>query len=430
LIAFRVLQGAGGAALFPLSIAMLFATFPPEEIGLANGIFGIPVLFAPAIGPTLGGFIVEYVNWRMIFYVNVPIGIVGILFGLRVLPEMPPRPGHRFDLRGFLLLGSGSGLLLYGLTNLANDGWGSISTVSGPTLLGVALLLAYGWLELATPAPLLDLRLFKDRNYALGSAVQWLAVIDLYGASFLLPQYLQNLRGLDPFPAGLDLFPLGLAAMASTLVAGFLYNRVPPQLLIMAGAVLMALATYGIGQWSTLTSAYAGLTPLLILEGLAMPLLMQTPNTLSMQNIPKAALDGASTLSVVTRNIFSSLGIAVLTTILTTQTIVHQGDLDAQASLSNPATAAFYTRLVGIFTAHGLTLQQAQGAALVQLAQLVEQQATALAYQDVYLDLALLVLPAVALALFLRARRRTATQPQEAPAAEHPRQSGMAEALA
>jgi DHA2 family multidrug resistance protein len=430
LIACRVFQGAGGAALFPLSLALIFATFAPEERGLANGIFGIPVLFAPAIGPTLGGYIVEYLDWSVIFYVNVPIGILGLLVGLRVLPDIPPRLGLRFDLRGFLLLGSGSGLLLYGITNLASDGWGSLSTVSGPTLLGVGLLLAYVALALVTPAPLLDLRLFRDRNYALGTGVTWLATVGLFGTSFLLPQYLQNLRGLDPYTAGLDLLPLGLAAMASTLVAGFLYNRVPPQLLVVTGAVLMALATYGIGQWSTLTSSFAALTPLLILEGLSIPLLLQTGNTLSLQNIPRAALEGASTLSVVTRNVVASLGIAVLTTILQTQTIVHTGDLDAQVSLSNPATAALYSTLVGTFTAHGLTLQQAQAEALVQLGRLIAQQATALAYQDVYSDTALFLLPAVVLALFLRTPPRAATQPQEAPAGEHPGQSGMAEALA
>jgi DHA2 family multidrug resistance protein len=430
LIAFRVLQGAGGAALFPLSISLLFATFPPEERGLANGIFGIPVLFAPAIGPTLGGYIVEYLDWPIIFYVNVPIGILGLLVGLRVLPDIPPRPGLRFDLRGFLLLGSGSGLLLYGLTNLASDGWGSLSTVSGPTLLGVGLLLAYVALALVTPEPLLDLRLFKDRNYAIGNVVQWLATVGVYGGSFLLPQYLQNLRGLDPYTAGLDLLPLGLAAMGATLLAGFLYNRISPPLLVMTGAVLMVLSTYWLGQWSTLTSPYAALTPLLILRGLSIPVLLQTTNTLAMQDIPRAALDGASTLNVATRQIAASLGIAALTTHLQTQTIVHTGDLAAQVSLSNPATAALYSKLVSIFTGHGLTLQQAQNAALVQLWRLIQQQATALAYQDVYTATALFVLPAIVLALFLRPRPRAAMQLQETPASEPPRQPARAGVLA
>src|SRR5207237_5622970 len=188
LIAFRVLQGAGGAALFPLSFAILFSTFPPEELGLANGVFGIPVIFAPAIGPTLGGYIVQYIDWRWIFFVNVPIGIAGLLIGQRVLTETPPRPGLRFDLRGFLLLGGGLALLLYGITNLAYDGWSSVSTVSGPVLLAALLLLAYVPLELATPAPLLDLRLFTDRNYAVGSLLTWPATVGVFGVYFFLPQ--------------------------------------------------------------------------------------------------------------------------------------------------------------------------------------------------------------------------------------------------
>lgn len=169
LILFRVLQGAGGAALFPLSLSLIFGAFPEEQRGLANGIFGIPVLTAPALGPVIGGYLAEYVDWRWIFYVNVPIGILGIVICWRMLHESELQPTLPFDLRGFLLSASGLGLLLFGLSNLAYDGWGSLLTVTGPVILALLLLLLFIPLELRTARPLLDVRLFQRRAFWSGT---------------------------------------------------------------------------------------------------------------------------------------------------------------------------------------------------------------------------------------------------------------------
>ena len=148
LIFFRVLQGAGGAALFPLSFSLVFGAFPEEQRGLANGIFGIPVLVAPALGPVIGGYLAQYVDWRWIFYLNLPIGILGILIGWRMLHESELQRTLPFDLRGFLLISCGLGLLLFGISNLAYDGWGSLLTVTGPSILALLLLAAYIPIEL------------------------------------------------------------------------------------------------------------------------------------------------------------------------------------------------------------------------------------------------------------------------------------------
>ena len=277
--------------------------------------------------------------------------------------------------------------------------------MSGPIILGAVLLVIYVPTALLTPQPLLDLRLFRERNFWAGNLLIWLGTVGLFGASFLLPQYRQNLRGLDPYPAGLDLLPMGVAAMVSTVLIGRLYNRIDPRLIIAAGALGLAVDTYLIGQWSTLTSAFAALTPLLILRGLAIPPLVQTANTVALQNIAGPALSGATTLVTVTRNLVSSLAVAALTTILQTQTIVHDVNLSAQVHLSNPATSALYNHLVATFSGQGLSLQQAQNAALQQLVSQVNSQATALAYQDVYMLTTLVLVPAITLPILLRTRR-------------------------
>jgi len=414
LIFFRILQGAGGAALFPLGISMIFATFPPEERGLVNGVFGIPVLFAPAIGPTLGGYIVQYIDWRWIFYVNVPIGILGVFVGLRSLPESPLRTDVRFDLRGFLLIAIGLALLLYGLSNLAYDGWSSLLTVSGPTVVSLFLLAAFIIASLRTANPLLDLRVFRYRSFWAGNVIIWLATVGLFGGAFYLPQYLQVLRGLDPFHSGLQLLPQGLAAIVATVFAGALYNRVGPRVLMIVGALAMTLDTYAISTWiGGTTAAYALLAPLLIVRGLALPPIAQTSNTVALQDIRGAALPSASTIVVVARQVVASLALAVLGSFLTTKAIVHNADLASQVTPTSPAVTRMLSTLTARYEQQGASPSQARIEAVSQLARGVGQQAQALAFQDVFLISAAVTVPAIFLPLLIRSPSRRKTTPDE-----------------
>ncbi len=406
LIFFRILQGAGGAALFPLGIALIFSSVSQRQRGLVNGVFGIPVLFAPAIGPTLGGFIVQYVDWRWIFYVNVPIGILGVLIGVRYLPGRPGNPAVRFDARSFVPLAGGLGLLLYGLTNLASDGWSSISSVSGPTIAGSLLLIVFVVVSLTSKAPLLDLRVFANRTFLIGNIIIALATVGLFGAQFLLPQYLQNLRGLDPLHSGLQLLPLGLAAMVATVFAGALFNRVGPGVLMIFGAALLTIDTYLLANWiGAPNSAYAALPILLILRGLSLPPLAQTSNTVALRDIQGQALNSASTLIVVTRLVVASFALAIFTNILITQEVAHAASLASQATRANPVTLGMISSLTRRFEAQGLSAAQATSAALGQMYRQVSLNATVLAFRDVFLVSAAITIPAILLSfVFLRSR--------------------------
>src|SRR6266851_3464681 len=368
LIFFRVLQGAGGAALFPLSFSLVFGAFPEEQRGLANGIFGIPVLVAPALGPVIGGYLAQYVDWRWIFYINLPI----VIIGWRMVHESELQRTLPFDLRGFLLIASGLGLVLFGLSNLAYDGWGSLLTVTGPSILALLLLAAYIPIELTTAQPLLDLRLFKRRTYLVGNLIAWVAFACLFGSTFLLPQYLQVLRGLSSFQAGLLLAPQGLASMVGTIVVGLLYSRLGARPLVIMGAIAVALATYLMSQWLSLTSLFAELIPLLIVLGFGLPFLLQATSTAALTGIEGTTLPGANTLLSVSRAAVSSLAVAGLVNLVQAQRLVHQAAL----AHNGPVSAA------------------------------VAQQAQALAYQDVYLLSALFTLPLIVLAFFLRTQRR------------------------
>jgi len=391
LILCRILQGAGGAALFPLAFALLFDAFPEDERGKANGVFGLPVLVAPTIGPTVGGYLSQSVDWRWVFYVNIPIGLVGVLLGLRVLRAEEGHHGCRFDLPGFALAAGGLGLLLFGLSNLAYDGWASVGTVSGPIIVALVLLVLFVPVELRRAEPLVDLRLYRRRTYTLSTIIAVLASIGLFGPGFLLPQYLQDLRGLTPTAAGLLLLWGGVGALAATVVSGWLYNRLGPPLLIIAGAVLMALTGYLLARWSTATSALALLPWLLLVRGIGTPFVMQTTGTAGLAGIRGRVLPSATTLNVVTRNVTASLSIALLTTLLQGRTVTHVAALGRRA-------------------ARGAAQPVGPGAhvsAAVRAAQ-------ALAYHDIYLIVALVVVPVLVLGYFVRPARRL-PRTQEAP---------------
>jgi len=382
LIAARILQGAGGAALFPLSFAMLFSVFSSEERGKANGIFGIPVLVAPALGPTLGGYLTQYVDWRWVFYVNLPVGIVGVAMGLRFLRETPLRESLRFDVPGFLFASSGLGLLLYGLSNLAYDGWDSVATVSGPILISVVLLSVFVLVVLRAKMPLLHLRLYRRRNYVLGTIIVLVGTVALFGPGFLLPQYLQGLRGQTPFAAGLLLLWGGLGAVAGSILSGQLYNRLGPKVLIWIGLTDLLATSILLAVWTTADSNLNLLIPIMLVRGLGLPMMLQSVNTIALDGIRGPDLPDATTLNVVMRNIMGSLSIAILTNYLQSRNTFHVG------ALLHGVAGRFAHTGVGGITGNQMPLPV--------------QHALAQAYQDTYILVTILVLPAYLVVGFLR----------------------------
>ncbi|HLZ07810.1 MAG TPA: DHA2 family efflux MFS transporter permease subunit, partial [Chloroflexota bacterium] len=206
MIFFRVLQGLGGGLIMPLGMSLLLREFRPEERGTALGIFGIPLMLGPAIGPTLGGYLVQYVDWRFIFFINIPIGIFAVFAASRVLRETPRQNAGKLDVWGVALVALGSASLLFGIGNGPADGWNSPSVI-GEIALGICSLVAFVVVELRTAQPLLELRLFKSYNFSLSVFVTLIVQVALFGAIFLLPLFLQNLRGMGAMETGMMLIP-------------------------------------------------------------------------------------------------------------------------------------------------------------------------------------------------------------------------------
>ena len=420
LILFRVLQGLGGAILLPLSFTMIFREFPPEERGLALGTLGVPTLLAPALGPILGGYFVTFVSWRVIFFINIPIGIVAMILAALFLREARAEERSRFDLPGFITAAYGLAALLYAFSESTTNGWGS-TKVLGFLLSGALSLIAFIAIEITKAnrgvQPLLDLRLFANRSFAAGNIGLIFVIFGLFGSFFLLPIYLQVLRGQSAFQAGLILLPQALAAMVSVIVGGRLVDRIGVRAVVIPGLLLLAFADWQL-TFITLNSPFWWLQMLLVLLGLALGLTGQPLVVAALADIREAQqIADASTITTVTRSVGASMGIAVLATFVQTQTKVHFTHLAEQVTASS-TIGQLLPRLQGLFMLHGADAQSARSAALQLIARFLQRQSYLLAIQEAFLLIIGLVVLAIVATLFVKERRRSAPSSEESPASD------------
>jgi EmrB/QacA subfamily drug resistance transporter len=412
LIFFRVLQGAGGAALFPLSITLLFQEFPPHERGMAMGVFGVPALLAPAIGPTLGGYLVTFAGWQLIFYINVPIGIVAVILSIIFLRNARANTNARFDFPGFVLAAIGLGTILYALSDASTDGWTS-GVVLGCLFVGFLSLTGFIIYEIMMAnrggQPLLDVRLFANGQFRAGMIANVFVIFSLFGGLFLLPIYLQNIRQLSAFQTGLILLPQALASMVATLVGGRLVDRIGVRAVMIPGLILLAL-----GNWElstiTLYSPYWWIQVVLIVRGLALGLTVQPLTVASLSEIRPRQLAQASSLSTVVRAVSSSLGIAVLATLVQTQALVHFGHLAEQVTASS-RLGQLMPDLEALFVSHGYSLASAKSAGLLLISELLQAQSFVLALQDAFKLTVFVVGIAIIATFFVGGRRKPARIP-------------------
>jgi EmrB/QacA subfamily drug resistance transporter len=323
LIAARVLQGLGGGMALPLGTAMLFGAFPPTERGLALGIFGIALVFAPASGPLIGGALVDHGLWRWIFFVNIPIGLLGVVLSTILLREERGRRKPRPDILGIALSTVGFGLVLYAASRAGEQGvgWTAPEVLAGLIFGGVALVLFFV-VELLIPEPLLDVRLFAKRTFLVANLIGYVSVVALFGAEFLLPLYLQVLRGKTAFETGLILLPLAIASGFATPLAGRVLDKIGPRPLVFAGFALLAFNTYQFSQLK-LDTSFTELLLLLIIRGVALGLVIQSTQVAALADVPGPELARGSSLINATRQTFQSLGVAVLATVLSSALTVQ-----------------------------------------------------------------------------------------------------------
>ncbi len=315
LIASRALQGFGGGIAVPLGAAVLFRTFPEKEQGVALGIFGVAALVAPALGPILGGYLVDHSLWRAIFFINPPIGALGIFLGLRFLPGLQNVRKPSFDFLGLVTEVVGFGAVLYAASVAANQGWTSPSVLTwfGIGAIGLA---AFTLVELyVAKEPLLDLRLYAKRVFLNASLLGYVSVIAMFGAEFLMPIYLQSLRGMTALETGLTLVPMAITGGIATILAGRLYDRVGPRPIVGVGFILLIVNTWQLSQIQANTPI-SWILFLLALRGLAVGATVQTTFVAALSVVPLREVAQGSALSNATRQVVQSIGVALLATVL------------------------------------------------------------------------------------------------------------------
>jgi EmrB/QacA subfamily drug resistance transporter len=365
LVAFRILQGAGGGMLAPVGMAMLFRAFPPEERIRASAILTVPTAFAPALGPVLGGLLVTELSWRWVFYVNVPIGAVAIAFGALFLRQSAESHPGRFDLPGFLLSGIGLGLLMYGVSEGPDLGWGS-AAVLGTIAAGLVLLLAMVVVELRTAEPIVALRLFGNRLFRSANGVMIPASIAFLGTLFVISLYYQDGRGLSALGSGLSTFPEAIGVMlGAQLSSRVLYPLLGPRRHIAIG---LAGTSLSIGLLALLTaqSSLWWARLLMFSLGFAMAQVFVPTQAAAFATISPAATGRASTTFNALRQLGGAIGVALLTTV-----IVLVGSTHRVAGHEVPNLAAYrITFLVAAAVclaglASALTIRDADAAATI-----------------------------------------------------------------
>ena len=427
LIIFRILQGLGGAALFPLSITLLFREFPPQERGMAMGFFGVPALLAPAVGPTLGGYLVTYAGWQLIFYINVPVGIAAIILSILFIRPARPEGNTRFDPIGFICAAAGLTLILYALSSASTDGWGS-ATVLGFLTVGLLFIAIFIATELILAnrggQPLLDLRLFANGPFRAGMIANVFVIFSLFSALFLFPIYLQNLRQLSAFQAGLILLPQALASMVTTIIGGRLVDRIGVRAVMIPGLLILGFATWQLSQL-TLYSPYSWMQLMLILRGMALGLTIQPLTVASLSEISPRQLGQASAISTVNRAVSSSLGIAILATLVQTQSLIHFGHLAEQVT-SSSRLGQLVPFIQNYFVAHGADPILARQTAIQLIARFVQGQAFVMAIQDALRLTLVFIIAAIIATLFVRSKPKPQRIPAQAPHADAQAETGEA----
>jgi len=314
LIAFRVLQGLGGGIILPVIITILTRKAGADRLGRLMAIVGVPMLIAPVLGPVLGGWLVDDISWRWMFFVNLPIGVVAIVLAQRVLEADAPQPAERLDFTGLLLLSPGLTLMIYGLAESSPYGFGDPRAWL-PTLAGGLLVIAFALRSWRIAVPLIDLRILVRTRAGAAALVFLLFAISLFGAMLLIPLYYQSVRHLSALDSGLLLAPLGVGAMLTVPVAGRLSDSHGPSKLPAAGIPLIIL---GLVPFAFVTdhTPYVLLGLASFVLGLGNGLCMMPSMTAAMQAVPEAAIARMSTSMSIVRQVGASIGTAVLIVIL------------------------------------------------------------------------------------------------------------------
>jgi DHA2 family multidrug resistance protein len=404
MVVFRILQGAGGGVLTTVAQAILRETFPAEEQAMAMGIYGMGTVVAPAIGPTLGGWLTDNYSWPWVFYINVPIGIINVLLVSRFIEDPPYliRQKGRIDWAGLALLTLGLGAMQLMLEQGEREDWFQSRYIIILAAVGTVGLLAFLWQELHTDRPAVNLRILKNSSFSSATMLGGVLGMGLYGSLFLLPLFLQNLLGFTATKSGIALVPRSLAMAVIMPIGGRLYNRLGPKIFVGSGLAVSAYSFWELSHLTTQVGFWDIFWPQMW-QGVGFGLIFVALSTAALATIPRPVMTDATGLYNVVRQVFGSVGIAVSATLLGRSVTRYHSVLSWHLSSGDPNVVAWVQRVAaGLMARTGSDLATARLQAVKLLNLSVLRQASVLAYNHVFLLVTFLFILGLPLVLLLK----------------------------
>lgn len=389
LIFCRIVQGAVAGMLQPFAMYTIFRVFPSNQRGTAMGLFGMSVLLGPALGPTLGGIMIEHFNWRYIFYVAAPVCVAAILLGSIIMPEREEAGARmRFDWIGFLLMTVSLGCLLTGLSNGQRHGWYSdfVITLFAIALIGGASFLLW---ELHTRQPLVNLKVFNSLPFAAAAAVACIFGVGLFGSTYLVPLYVQTVQHYTPLAAGLLLMPAGLLMGIAMPIAGYLSDRIAARNMIITGLLCFSVSAFWLAHVDT-NMAFWSLAWAVIISRIGLAIIKPSLNVAALRALQPELLSQGAGMINFSRQLGGAFGVNLLSVTLDRRTFFHSDTLTATQTAGNSATAELLRSIQGLLAQSGVPEEIRMAGALNYLGRVIQAQAYTLGFRDSFLFVAII----------------------------------------
>lgn len=407
MVVFRALQGFFGGAMIPTVFATTFLLFPAAQRARMSVLIGLTATMAPTIGPTLGGWLTQTLSWHWLFLINVPFGLAVAAVVLWLVDIDRPDPALRrsFDLPGLLLMAGFLGSLEYVLEEGNRNDWLQDDTIAALSAVTLVTGVAFFWRMLARPEPMVDLRAFRDRNFAAGCLFSLVLGLGLYGSVYLIPLFLGRVRGFNSMQIGETMFVTGVAMFIASPIAGRLLSVVDLRRMLAFGLLLFGVSLWWLGHLTNQSAFWEMLLPQ-ALRGFSMMFVMLPVNQLALGTLPPQALKNASGLYNLMRNLGGAVGLAAINTVATSRLHLHTLHLQEQVTWARPAAQNMLTQMTWALTP--ALNGNAQLGALRRIGLMVQREALTLTYNDVLLMMALAFFLAIPVTLLLARPRQAA----------------------
>ncbi len=384
MIIYRIIQGIGGGALIPISLAILRETFPPKQQGMAMALYGMGVVLAPALGPVCGGWLTDSWGWPWIFYINIPVCAGGILLTMKIIHDPPylRRGIQSVDWVGIILLSIFLTGMQYVLERGQDKQWFDSSLIIYWTIATILSLILLIICEMRSSEPVVNFRVLKNKNLVLGSTMGLIFGISLFGTTFILPQFTQEILGYTALESGLALMPRAMALMIIMPIVGWLYPRLGARPLVLTGIAIIMWSYYDLTQLSVL-AGYSDLVPALLIMGIGMPAMFIPLSTVSMSTVDRRLMTDASSLYTLARRIGGNIGYSVVAVLLDRGVTIHRVRLAEHISLLDPTTQHYLASTISALKVLGVKAVYTTKLAYALLEQILVKQATMLAYNDI-----------------------------------------------